>query len=312
MMPVKKKLTWLLLLLRLPATHKAERVAIWRKLKKSGAIQIQTSTYVLPDEPARYELFQWLTQEIRSAGGDATLVRAREIEGLPNEKLIELFNTARAKQYATLRESLRRALSHRRKTRSTPAVGDKLDRVRKQFREIRQTDFFNCPRAQDVEMLLRKMEGTHPGEASVPKVATRDYRGRTWVTRPRPEIDRAGSAWLIRKFIDPKAKFIFAKRVPANSRAVSFDMLDAEFSHHGEDCTFETLLKRFRIQDNAAHKIAEMIHDADLDDDKFERAECIGIDRVLKGWAREGISDQEILRRGLQCFDGLYAFLRRV
>ena len=311
-MPVKKKLTWLLLLLRLPATHKAERVAIWRKLKKSGAIQIQTSTYVLPDEPARYELFQWLTQEIRSAGGDATLVRAREIEGLPNEKLIELFNTARAKEYATLRESLRRALSHRRKTRSLPAVGDNLDRVRKQFREIRQTDFFNCPRAQDVEMLLRKMEGTQPGEASVSKVATRDYRGRTWVTRPRPEIDRVGSGWLIRKFVDPKAKFIFAKRIPANGRAVSFDMLDAEFSHHGEDCTFETLLKRFRIQDKAANKIGEMIHDADLDDEKFQRTECIGIDRVLKGWAREGISDQEILRRGLQCFDGLYAFLRRV
>jgi hypothetical protein len=161
-----------------------------------------------------------------------------------------------------------------------------------------------------LEMLLRKMEGTQPGEASVSKVATRDYRGRTWVTRPRPEIDRAGSVWLIRKFIDPKAKFIFAKRVPANGRAVSFDMLDAEFSHHGEDCTFETLLKRFRIQDKAAHKIGEMIHDADLDDEKFQRTECIGIDRVLKGWAREGISDQEILRRGLQCFDGLYAFLQ--
>ena len=310
-MRVKKKLTWLLLLLRLPATHKAERVAIWRKLKKSGAIQIQTSTYVLPDEPARYESFQWLTQEVRSVGGDATLVRAREIEGLPNEKLIELFNTARAKEYATLRELLR-ALSHRRKTRSSPTFGDKLDRVRKQFREIRQTDFFNCPRAQDVEMLLRKMEGTQPGEASVPRVVTRDYRGRTWVTRPRPEIDRIGSAWLIRKFIDPKAKFIFAKKIPANGRVVSFDMLEADFSHQGDDCTFETLVKRFRIQDTIVGKMSEMIHDADLDDDKFERAECIGIDRVLKGWAREGISDQEILRRGFQCFDALHAFVRRV
>jgi len=310
-MRVKKKLTWLLLLLRLPATHKAERVAIWRKLKKSGAIQIQTSTYVLPDEPARYESFQWLTQEVRSAGGDATLVRAREIEGLPNEKLIELFNTARAKEYATLRELLR-AFSHRRKTRSSPTFGDKLDRVRKQFREIRQTDFFNCPRAQDVEMLLRKMEGTQPGEASVPKVVARDYRGRTWVTRPRPEIDRVGSAWLIRKFIDPKAKFIFAKKIPANGRVVSFDMLEADFSHQGDDCTFETLLKRFRIQDKMLRKMSEMIHDADLDDDKFERADCIGIDRVLKGWAREGISDQEILRRGFQCFDAFHAFLRRV
>src|SRR6266550_2727131 len=174
-MSVKKKLTWLLLLLRLPATHKAERVAIWRKLKKSGAIQIQTSTYVLPDEPARYESFQWLTQEVRSAGGDATLVRAREIEGLPNEKLIELFNTARAKEYATLRELLR-ALSHRRKTRSSPTFGDKLDRIRQQFREIRQTDFFNCPRAQDVEMLLRKMERPNSLEPTLTKVRQRDYR----------------------------------------------------------------------------------------------------------------------------------------
>src|SRR4029077_4794469 len=122
-MPVKKKLTWLLLLLRLPATHQAERVAIWRKLKKSGAIQIQTSTYILPDEPARYESLQWLPQEIRAAGGDATLVRAREIEGLPNEKLIELFNTARAKEYAILRESLR-ALNHGRKTRNSPTATD--------------------------------------------------------------------------------------------------------------------------------------------------------------------------------------------
>src|SRR6266478_3030709 len=308
-MPVKRKVTWLLLLVRLPATHQAERVAIWRKLKKSGAIPIQTSTYVLPDIPPCYETFQWLTQQIRDAGGDATLIRAREIEGLPNGKLIAQFNAVRAKEYAALRE-LARSLANRRKR--TTNSGDRFDRIRKQFREIRQTDFFNCPRAQDVEMLLRKLGGTQPGEASVPKVATRDYHGRTWVTRPRPEIDRVGSAWLIRKFIDPKAKVIFATKIPTNGRAVSFDMLDADFSHHGDDCTFETLVKRFRIQDKMVHKMSEMIHDADLDDNKFERTECIGIDRVLKGWAKEGVSDQEILRRGLQCFDALQAFLRRV
>src|SRR5215471_16759262 len=148
-MLAKKNLAWLLLLVRLPATHSAERVAIWRKLKKSGAIQIQTSTYVLPDDPARYETFQWLTQHVRDAGGDATLVRAREIEGLPNEKLIALFNAARAKEYAALRE-LARSLTERNKGRSN--ASEKVERIRKQFREIRQTDFFNCPRAHDVEM----------------------------------------------------------------------------------------------------------------------------------------------------------------
>jgi len=306
-MVAKQKFTWLLLLLRLPATHQAERVAIWRKLKKSGAVQIQTSTYVLPDDPARYETFQWLTQHVRDAGGDATLVRARDIEGLPNEKLIALFNAARAKEYVALREQIRSLSSHGKRS---ARVSSKLDRVRKQFREIRQNDFFNCPRAQDLEKLLRKLEDAPSRESRLPKGKPRDYRNKIWLTRPRPEIDRVGSAWLIRKFIDPKAKFTFGTKTKPS--VISFDMLDGDFTHRGDDCTFETLIKSFRVQDKAAHKIGEMIHDADLDDAKFERNECIGVDRVLKGWAREGLSDQEILRRGFQCFDALYAFLRRV
>jgi len=308
-MTVKNKLTWLLLLVRLPATHKTERVAIWRKLRKSGAIPIQTSSYVLPDQPSCYETFQWLTQQIRDAGGDATLVRAREIEGLANQRLVELFNAARAKEYAALREVARSLV---KRPRRTVTSGDRLDRVRKQFREIRQTDFFNCPRAQDVEMLLRKLEGTQARESVPLKVGPRDYHNTIWATRPRPEIDRVGSAWLIQKFIDPRAKFIFTRKVRAHRRVVSFDMLDGDFTHCGDDCTFETLMKSFGIRDKAVHKIGEMIHDADLDDEKFKRTECVGIDRILKGWAREGLSDHEILRRGWQCFDALYAFLRRV
>ena len=308
---VKKDLSWLLLLLRLPATHTTQRVAIWRKLKKSGAIQIQTSTYILPDEPARYESFQWLTQHIRDAGGDATLVRAREIEGLPNEKLIGLFNSTRAKEYTALAEMLRSS-KHRGKTTAKEPAPHLIDRVRKQFREIQQTDFFDCPRAQDVEMRLGKLEGDQRSESTANKIRSRDYRGRIWLTRPRPEIDRVGSAWLVRNFIDPNARFIFGQKIPKKRRVVSFDMLNADFSHQGDDCTFETLTKRFGIQDKNLRKIGEMIHDADLDDGKFGRNECIGIDRVLKGWAKEGLADQEILRRGFECFEALHAFLRRV
>src|SRR5262245_44728718 len=95
-----------------------------------------------------------------------------------------------------------------------------------------------------------------------------------------------------------------------NRRVLTFDMLEGDFSHDGDDCTFETLITRFGIQDKAICKIAEMVHDADLGDDKFQRTECIGIDRVLKGWAKEGLSDQEILRRGFECFDALHVFLQ--
>ncbi len=307
-MSVKQNLAWLLLLVRLPATHSAERVAIWRKLKKSGAIQIQTSTHILPDDPPRYETFQWLTQHIRDAGGDATLVRAREIDGFSNERLIELFNAARAKEYASLREMLRPFVTSARRTSN---FGGKVDRIRKQFREIRETDFFDSPKAKDLEMVLRKLEGTQLKSKPQPKLESRDFRGRVWLTRPRPEIDRVGSAWLIRKSIDPKAKFAFDSRRSANRRVLTFDMLDGDFSHDGDDCTFETLIRRFGIEDKAVRKIAEMIHDADLDDDKFQRNECVGIDRILKGWAKQGLPDKEILRRGFECFDALYAFFQR-
>jgi hypothetical protein len=308
-MDVKKKLTWLLLLLRLPATHKAERVAIWRKLKKSGAIQIKTSTYLLPDLPPQYEHFQWLAQQIRDFGGDATLVRVQEIEGMQNEKLIALFHRARDEEYGAIKKSLHAFLTRGRKTNPETNAAE-LERLTRQFRAIREIDFFQSARGQDVQMLLRRAEGSP--KKVLPRLDSKNYRGKTWLTRPRPEIDRVGSAWLIRQFIDPRAKFVFAAAVPSNREILPFDMVDVEFSHHGDCCTFETLIRRFGIEDKAVRKIAEMIHDADLEDSKFQRSECIGIDRVLKGWAKSGMSGDEILLHGFECFDGLYSFLQRL
>jgi hypothetical protein len=303
------QIPWLLLLYSLPAHRTSERVAVWRRFKKIGALQLTTSTYLLPDQPAHYEHFQWLTKLIRDSGGDATLVRVREIEGLPNQKLVEMFNAARDKEYAGIGKALRN-LERGKKQR--PNVAEELDRLTRQFRAIRAIDFFDSSRAQDIEMQLRKTEQKRRSKGALPKIDPKNYRGRTWLTRPRPEIDRVGSAWLIRKFIDPEAQFAFAGNISAYPDAVSFDMLDAEFSHIGDDCTFETMTKRFGIRDRSVQKIAEMIHDADLEDDKFKRTECIGIDRVLKGWAKRGATDEQILAQGFECFDGLFSFLQRL
>src|SRR5205807_6218038 len=149
-----KTTTWLLLLFSLPTNRNTERVAVWRRLKKMGAIQIKTSTYLLPDEPAQYEQFQWLAQQIRDYGGDATLVRAQEIEGLTEEKVVSLFNAARDKEYAELRKSLQRFIVGRKKSNAEHAAAD-LERLTKQFRELRAIDFFESARGHDVAMLLR-------------------------------------------------------------------------------------------------------------------------------------------------------------
>ena len=304
-----KSASWLLLLFSLPTNRNTERVAVWRRLKKMGAVQIKTSTYLLPDEPAQYEQFQWLAQQIRDYGGDSTLVRAQEIEGLTKEKVIAMFNDVRARDYAELRKSLQSFITRRKKIEAEEAAS-KLERLTRQFREIRAVDFFDSPRGHDVAMLLRRVEGPKRSR-QLEILDVKQYQGKTWLTRPRPEIDRVGSAWLIARFIDRKPKFVFAPTADAIPGAIPFDMLDAEFSHHGNHCTFETLIRRFSISDKSLVKIGEMIHDADLDDARFQRVEAVGIDRVLKGWAKEGLPDEEILRRGFQCFDALYTFLQR-
>ncbi len=304
-----KATSWLLLLFSLPTNRKTERVAVWRRLRKMGAVPIKTSTYLLPDEPPQYEQFQWLAQQIRDYGGDSTLVRAQGIEGLTRDEIVSLFNAARDKEYAELRKALQNFIS-RRKRSDAESVAVELERLTKQFRELRETDFFDSARGHEVAMLLRRAEGPQRTR-KLQILDAKQYRGKTWLTRPRPEIDRVGSAWLISKFIDSKAKFVFAPTAQSVPDAIPFDMLDAEFSHHGDNGTFETLSKRFAIADKAVVKIGEMIHDADLDDARFQRVEGVGIDRVLKGWAKQGLPDEEILRRGFECFDALYAFLQR-
>ena len=158
--------------------------------------------------PAQYEQFQWLAQQIRDYGGDSTLVRAQEIEGLTKEKVIAMFNDARAKDYGELRKSLQGFITRRKKMDAEESAPE-LERLTRQFREIRAIDFFDSARGHDIAMLLRRAEGPKRSR-QLETLDVKQYQGKTWLTRPRPEIDRVGSAWLISKFIDRKPKFVFA------------------------------------------------------------------------------------------------------
>lgn len=301
---------WLLLLYGLPTKKSGARVSLWRQLRKCGALPLKTSASLLPDTPEHYERFQWLAQQVRDAGGEASLLRVSEIEGLQPADLVRQFNEARAADYDTLRTALTKLIAaNRRKPGGTFAAD--LEKLTRQFEEIRRIDFFHCPREQDVRMLLQRAAGLRtPAGKSAPKLSARRYHGRTWLTRPRPHIDRVGSAWLIKRFIDPQARFIFAGSPAAHPDAIPYDMFEVEFSHHGEDCTFETLVKRFGLTDKAVLKMAEIVHDVDLEDGKFQTTEGVGLDQMLRGWAKTGLSDEELLLRGGDCFEALYQSLR--
>jgi hypothetical protein len=297
---------WLLLLYGLPTKKSAVRVNLWRQLKKCGALPFKTSAYLLPDKPEHHEKLQWLAQQVRDGGGEATIIHVTEIEGLAAPDIVRQFNEARAVDYESLLASLTALLSENKKSIDESFPSD-LERLTRQFEDIRKIDFFECSRAQDAQMLLQRAGNLRIGKSKAPMLlAAKKFRGKTWLTRPRPEIDRVGSAWLIRKFIDPQADFVFAADPAKYPNAIPYDMFEVEFSHHGDDCTFETLVKRFGILDKAVLKIAEMVHDADLEDGKFQTSACVGIDHVLKGWAKKGLSDRELLERGGECFDALY------
>jgi hypothetical protein len=300
---------WVLLLYAMPKGGNSLRVNLWRKLKKTGAVSLNTSASLLPDTSANFEKLQWLAKQLTDGGGTGTLIRTSQIEGMSRAQLVALFNGARAEDYDQIVQELTVLLRSKRK-RADDAFEANLQRTRGRLSEVQEIDFFECPRAHDAQMLLRKAEGTGEIRTKPSRLKKADYHGRTWLTRPHPQIDRVGSAWLIKTFIDAKAGFVFASDPQAFPNAVPYDMAGVELTHHGDDCTFETLLKRFNLRDRSLEKIAQMVHDADLRDAKFRAPAAEGLDRVLEGLARLGWSDDRILQHGLTCFDALYAQVR--
>jgi len=236
--------------------------------------------------PAHYERFQWLAKQLRDGGCEATLIRTAEIEGITSSEIRAGFNEARAADYEELNRDLT-ALLRANKRKISDDLAASAEKLRARFAEVQKNRFFEAPAKHDTLVLWQKLERlSEPKLIAVPPARRSDFHGRTWLTRPRPEVDRVASAWLIKTFIDPKAKFIFAPAHAAFPDAVAYDMLDAEFTHSGDDCTFETLIKRFELKDKSLKEISEMVHQADLQDGKFAAAQAEGIHCVLRGLAR--------------------------
>jgi hypothetical protein len=246
-----------------------------------------------------------LAAAVRKYKGEASVIHVESIDNLPSKELSELFLEARGKDYDAIIRDFKRY-----KGASKPG---QLSRLRRRFQEIVAIDFFNSPLRSRVEQLLanadaRQDTGVVRGTRTSRK---KEFQKRTWMTRPRPGIDRVSSAWLLLRFIDPQARFAFGTHSRKVAGAVPFDMFEPDgFGHRGDDCTFETLCKEFQVSDPKVKVISQIIHDADLGDEKFGRSEGIALDHVLIGWAQQGLSDEELLHRGTDLIEGLYRSMR--
>jgi hypothetical protein len=302
---------WLLLIHQVPPKPDYLRVKTRRRLQRLGAIALKNTVYVLPNRAETAEDFEWLRGEIVADGGDATVCGASLVGGLSDAQLEALFRAEREVDYAEIARAARSAAS----SNESPAARVDVVRLQRRLDEVGKTDFFAAAGRADAVRAIGELEAQVAGATARAETRGADgdvIRGRTWVTREGVFVDRIASAWLIRRFIDPAAafKFVPGKSYRPQAGELRFDMFQAEYTHEGERCTFETLLTRFGHSDDPAlQAIAEIVHDIDLKDERFGRPEAAGVALVLGGIARAHVRDADRVRHGAAIFDGLYAQL---
>ena len=304
---------WLLLVHQLPPRPSNLRVRIWRRLQQIGAAVLRNSIYVLPDTPETREDFAWVRAEITAHAGQVSLLEANSIDGYTDDELVRQFQGDRDADYRRLAGDARRLLRRPRGRASRRAAQHPdLRKLEERFAAITAIDHFKAPAAdearkalEDLQMTLSSPNGASGAEDG--SLRPEDFRRRVWVTRPRPGIDRMASAWLVRKFIAPDARFAFTPpqaRVP--KRHIPFDMPDVEFGHHGSDCTFETLARRFRVRDTGVARLGHVVHDLDLKEARYGLPEGVAVGRLMEGLRAAYTDDAELLEHGIVLMDALY------
>ena len=315
--------SWLLLLHQLPPKPAYFRVRIWRRLQDLGAVAIKNSVYALPANEETREDFEWLLREIAEGGGEACICEAKMVDGLSDQDIRAQFDEARDADYREVAGEARAIAEAVRNGKASPQeaqadIPARVKRLRKRLAEVAAIDFFGASGRQTAEGLVMEIEAQlrpAAGGRTMAKEKDVDTRltGKTWVTRRGVHIDRMACAWLIRRFIDPAArfKFVASQSYRPERDEFRFDMFEAEFTHDGDRCTFEVLLDRAGLDDPALRQIGEIVHDIDIKDGKFDRPEAAGIAQVIAGIAMTHDDDEARLARSAVIFDDLLTYFRR-
>lgn len=304
---------WLLLILTLPSENTSARMRAWRALKSVGAAVLRDGVYVLPADEAKRQALSEIAGDVEASGGTVYLLETSATE----YALDALFD--RTGDYQRIAQDVQHLVEQ-----VTPAQVAEQQRqarkLRKAFEAVRAIDFFPGEATRQTEALLNRLTAqlaaaAHDGEPSardggIPRRAIAEFQGRRWATRKRPWVDRLASAWLIRRFIDPQARFVWLE-TPADcpGDALGFDFDGAPFSHVGERVTFETLLAGFGLEaDPALARLARIVHCLDVGG--LPAAEAPGLELLLAGMRTALADDDALLEAASGAFDYLHASLK--
>lgn len=308
-------MNWIVFSYSLPGkSSSSPRVTLWRRLRRLGAISPTGGIYVLPAQEACVEAFQWLAQEIKQSNGQAVVMHVQQFEGLTDQQLFELFREARQEDYAEIKDQvtiLEQAMAAEKNGEMVTDLQDTLTKLQRHYADIRRIDYFDSPEGLQIAAQLAKIAQALAPAADLPAQIARatieDYKNRPWVTRPKPHVDRLACAWLIRRFINPEATIRYA--LQPEPEEVAFDMQAAEFSHSGNLCTFETMIRAFDLNVPGLALLAEIVHEIDLQDERYFHPEITGVETILQGWLQLDLADAELEKHGIVLFEGLLSVL---
>jgi hypothetical protein len=306
---------WLILVHRIPPRPLYLRAKMRQRLAGVGAVAVKNSVYLLPHGSEALEDLQWIAQEIVAGGGDAHLFEGDFVDGVAHDAALAQFREARSADYDALAADAHAAMKAARSAAAASELAAVHARLTRRLEEIRRIDYFDAGRRKQAEEAIaaieKRLRKDRKEETRMLK-ANPELRGRTWVTRPGVKIDRMASAWFIRRFVDPKARFRFADpAAPKREGEVRFDMIGGEYTHEEDRCTFETLVGRIGLPDKGVRAISEIVHDLDIKDAKYGRPETAGVRAMLDGVMARYESDEERIERALAIFDDLHEALGR-
>lgn len=328
-------LKWLLFFYSIPATPVNNRVKVWRKLQKTGAVQLKGGVYILPYREDNHEALQWMLSELPGIKGEGLLITTETIEPLKRQEIIALFNDQRHLQYQEVGKKIDELsgridnLRKGGKDKKTTSLFRQFEKIQADFHTVHNRDFFKSESGQGLATRLQALKDQLEALTAIEKGSRRfvgnelpngrkieEYRNLHWITRKRPFVDRMACAWLIRRFIDPHATFTFRDegelKAQKGANQISFDVRDGDFTHIEDLCTFEVLINSFTLAPKGLSQIAAIVHDIDIKDGKFAAPETHGVEMILKGIRNKALSDSETLEQGIAVFEAMYLSLTAI